>query len=304
MEEAVSVSIESLVHLNRSAASLSLHPGRFLSQKSGDYVLPFKGHGMEFDEARPYQAGDEIRHIDWRVTARTGKAHTKLFREERERPVFLWVDYRAPMFFATRGVYKSVIAAKAASLLAWRGIHDGDRIGGIIFSEDVHHELKPSSGKSAVLHLIKQLVYHPAWNKTDLTTQDPQAIIHALMCLHRVARPGSLIFLLSDFRRMDKAAESYLTRLSRNNDIVMMFIYDALEKQLPPMGQYGISDGRALLRINTRNKKLTEDHELRFFSRESHLKKLAQRYGMHFLSCTTMDDPLKILQAGLRFRSR
>lgn len=304
MEEAVRVSIESLVYLNRSAASLSLRPGRFLSQRTGDYVLPFKGRGMEFDEARPYQGGDDIRHLDWRVTARTGKAHTKLFREERERPVFLWVDYRAPMFFATRGVYKSVIAAKAASLLAWRGIHDGDRVGGIIFSEDVHHELKPSSGKSAVLNLIKQLVQHPAWNKTSLSAQDPQAIEHALARLHRVARPGSLIFLLSDFRNMDKVSESHLTRLSRNNDIVMVFIYDPLEQRLPPAGQYGLSDGRVLLRINTWNKKLNEDHERRFSTRERHLKKLALRCGMHFLSCSTMDDLLKILQAGLIFRTR
>ena len=88
---------------------------------------------MEFDESRLYQPGDDIRNMDWRVTARTGKPHTKLFREERERPVFVWVDYRAPMFFATQGVFKSVFVARMAALIAWNAVQQGDRIGGLIF---------------------------------------------------------------------------------------------------------------------------------------------------------------------------
>ena len=116
---------------------------------------------MEYDESRLYQPGDDIRNIDWRVTARTGKPHTKLFREERERPVHVWVDLRAPMFFATRGKYKAVRAAELASLFAWTACQQGDRIGGIVFSDNSHHELKPQRGKSAVLRLIKFMVEAP-----------------------------------------------------------------------------------------------------------------------------------------------
>ncbi len=139
----VRVSTASLIRLIGPASTLSLKVRFIRAQQSGAYLSAFKGRGMEFEEARPYQPGDDIRNLDWRVTARTGKPHTKLFREERERPILLWVDYRNTMFFATKGVYKSVIAARAAALLAWSAHHHGDRVGGIIFSEQIHHELKP-----------------------------------------------------------------------------------------------------------------------------------------------------------------
>ena len=113
----VHVSIPSLLKLRQAATGLDLRSRFIRARQGGSYMSAFKGMGMEFDEVRPYQPGDEVRHLDWRVTARTGRPHTKLFREERERPILLWVDYRANMFFATRGVFKSVLAARAAALL-------------------------------------------------------------------------------------------------------------------------------------------------------------------------------------------
>ena len=113
-----------LIALSKKSRGLSLKSGLIGALQAGDYQSAFKGRGMEYDESRLYQPGDDIRNIDWRVTARTGKAHTKLFREERERPVHLWVDFRAPMFFATRGKFKAVIAAELAGLFAWTGLRN------------------------------------------------------------------------------------------------------------------------------------------------------------------------------------
>ena len=119
MNESVSISPATLIQLRQPGESLALPSVRIKAKQTGTYLSQYKGRGMEFEEHRPYQPGDDIRNIDWRVTARTGIPHTKVYREERERPVLFCVDYRRPMFFATRGVFKSVMAAKAAALLAW-----------------------------------------------------------------------------------------------------------------------------------------------------------------------------------------
>jgi uncharacterized protein (DUF58 family) len=192
------VSAASLIALHRDAVNLPLKANKIGSRMSGQYISAFKGRGMEFDEVRPYQAGDDVRSIDWRVTARTDKPHTKLFREERERPILLWLDLRRSMFFGSRNYFKSVLAAKAASLLAWSTAQHGDRLGGLIFSENHHEEIRPRRGKSATLHFIQKIAEHSAWDNDQSNYQESTST-DAIHRLRRVAKPGSLIFLLSDF---------------------------------------------------------------------------------------------------------
>ena len=292
-EERVRVSVPGLISLSQNI--LPLPANRIRSQQSGQYLSPFKGRGMEFDEARLYQPGDDMRHIDWRVTARRGKPHTKLFHEERERAVFLWVDYRASMFFATQGVFKSVLAARCASLLAWSANNHNDRIGGLIFSDSNHHELKPKRGKAQTLQLIKQLVQ---MQQTKPSSTNPEAIQQSLARLRRVVRPGSLIFLISDFRYLNSQAESHLIQIAKHNDVVMLFIYDPLESQLPPSGRYRLSDGQSDVTVNTEAQEKVIKYHKRFEQHQAHLQKLLNRHRL--LACATTDDPVKILQAGFR----
>ena len=302
INEAVQISVPLLVRLNRYGAGLPLHAGRIVARQTGDYQSPFKGRGMEFDESRLYQPGDDIRNIDWRVTARSGKTHTKLFREERERPVFLWVDFRRPMFFATRGCYKAVVAARLASLLAWSAIQYGDRVGALIFAEADHYELKPQRGRTAVLRFIRQLVRHPAWRNHQAHAIDPEAGGRALARLQRVVRPGSLVFLVSDFRDLHERADSQLIRLSRNTDLVMVMVHDPLERELPPPGQYPVSDGRNELLLDTFAQAAVERYRRRFLERCERLQLMARRNGIRFLTCGTQEEPLAALQAGLTTR--
>jgi uncharacterized protein (DUF58 family) len=259
---------------------------------------------MEFDESRLYQPGDDIRNIDWRVTARTGKTHTKLFREERERPVFLWVDLRAPMFFATRGMFKSVMASYIASLLAWSANHHGDRIGGVIFSETVHHELKPHRGKIGVLRFINKLVEHPAWDKPYVAQADKDALGRELIRLRRVTRPGSMIFLISDFRYMSESDENQVIRLSKHNDVVLIYICDPLEENLPAGGQYRISDGEKDMAIDTYNKHYTENYHSRHQQHTNRLARMSRMGNIYLITCTTKDDPLQVLQTRMVAASR
>lgn len=291
-----------LIALSQKSRGLSLKSGMISAVQAGDYQSAFKGRGMEYDESRLYQAGDDIRNIDWRVTARTGKAHTKLFCEERERPVHIWVDFRAPMFFATRGKFKAVIAAELACLFAWTANRQSDRVGGVVFSDSVHHELKPQRGKSAVLRLIKHMVEHPAWQQNDVSEDEQQGMLHSLINLRRMTRPGSLVILLSDFRGFDEESRSHLIRLRQHNELIMVHVYDWLEAFLPPSGNYRIRNGEQELVFDTNNKKLVANHTDKFKAHQGYLLKTARSCHANFLTCRTEDQPEKIIKEGLRPR--
>ena len=301
-DDIIRVKQSTLIGLHRAAESLPLKSGKIAARLSGNYSSAFKGRGMEFDESRLYQPGDDIRSIDWRVTARTGKTHTKLFREERERPVLLWVDYRRSMFFGSRNSFKSVVAAKAAAILAWSAAQHGDRLGGLVFSETLHQELRPQRGKSATLHFIKKLADHSAWDNFKQTVTDNTSGNHALNRLRRVARPGSLIFLISDFRHMDNSTQSSLAQLTRHNDVVMLFISDPLEAALPPAGYYRVSNGIDEVGIDTGNKVSRKDYQNRFENHENNLRLLCQKLGMFFLNIPTDQPILSSLQKGLSLK--
>src|SRR4029077_9436130 len=152
----VHVTLADLMRLRVAGEALQLTAPRVRVAVSGGHLSPYKGRGVEFDESRLYQPGDDLRTIDWRVTARTGKPHTKVFREERNRPVFVWLDLRRPMLFATRGAYKGVRAAEIAALIAWSAVANGDRLGGLVFSEAEHHELRPALGMGAALAPVQE----------------------------------------------------------------------------------------------------------------------------------------------------
>ena len=168
----VSVSQAGLIRLAGPARAIALDVLRVNSLQTGAYVSRFRGRGMEFDESRPYQPGDDPRSIDWRVTARSTTAYTKLFREERERPVFIAVDLRSSMHFATRGCFKSVSASRAAALLSWAAHHRGDRLGGLVFGDTTHRELKPRLGRQAALRFVHELATHPDWKSARTAVED------------------------------------------------------------------------------------------------------------------------------------
>lgn len=286
----VSVNLKTLVDLAKSAASIGQHHGGRRAAQSGAYLSRFKGRGMEFDEARPYQAGDDVRSIDWRVTARTGRTHTKIFREERERPIFISVDYRATMAFATRGVFKSVQAAKLAAILAWAAKSQGDRIGGQVFSDSGCLELKPHHGKHAVLRFLNTLV-EPAY-----TLNDTMLLEHALSRLVQHARPGSRVYLISDFRGIDQGVENHLLKLSRHCEVVLIHIFDPLESQLPLSGQYRFTDESRELVIDASDRSRVGLYQQRFMQQQRHLQRLSKRLKLSLLQCSTLDIPLDALR--------
>ena len=292
----VAVSLEELIRYRQAGASLSLRSVRSKAASSGALLAAFKGRGMEFDESRPYQVGDDPRNFDWRVMARTGKPYTKLFREERERPVILWVDLRRPMFFATRTAFKSVLAARAAAILAWSAIEHGDRVGGLLFSERDHVELRPRNGRRAALRLLHLLSAHPAWQQETVTAGQVDDGHDALARLRRVARPGSLIFLISDFRNLGDTAEALLHQLSKHCDLVTLFISDPLERELPPPGRYRVGVPGREWTIDTGDEAFRSDFATRYADRLERVLGWSQGPGVFFLGCGTDEDLLQRLQ--------
>jgi len=298
----VQISLKELAQLSRFAGNVAMDKLSIRSILSGNYLSKVKGRGMEFDEVRMYMPGDDVRSLDWRVMARTGKPHTKLYREERERPVFISVDYRSAMFFATRGAFKSVLAAKLAALIAWGGNHHSDRVGGQIFTDTQTLEFKPRRGIQAILHFLKHLAELSLFSRQIEITdnQEPNASSAALNIaldrLYQHARPGSLIFLIGDFRGMNTAAEAVLARLSRHCDLVLVLVYDRFESDLPPKGKYRISVRDRKFTLNTADTRLTSAYHQKFLDRYTKMRSVASKNRMRFLACTTTDEPLQVLQ--------
>ncbi|MEJ2256462.1 MAG: DUF58 domain-containing protein [Woeseiaceae bacterium] len=299
----VSVSQPGLIRLSSPARAIALDVLRVNSLQTGAYVSRFRGRGMEFDESRPYQPGDDPRSIDWRVTARSSEAYTKLFREERERPVLIAVDLRSTMHFATRGCFKSVNASRAAALIAWAAHHRGDRLGGLIFGDTMHRELKPRLGRRSALRFIHELAEHRDWQPGGSDDVMSNPFSQAMSALRRVARPGSLVVVISDFQGFDRSAQSYLSSVARHSEVLAVFLNDPIERELPPPGRYRLVSDDDELAIDTRAGAARRDYEQAFAERLQVLERFCQTYHVHLMPMSTDDDPVRTLQTALGRRT-
>ena len=261
--DGVSLSLAELVQYKGLSKAISLSPEKSITARltGGDRSI-LKGRGMEFDEARVYQAGDDIRSIDWRVTARTGKPHTKLYREERERPVFLFIDQSASMQFGTHLLFKSVQAAHIASLIGFSAVARGDKVGAVIFNQQEDIESKPRSQNKAILSILNSLV--TIQQSTQLPRKNPANT--ALQRLHYLVKPGSLVHLISDFAEFNSTHFDILGELSRHSELSANYIYDPLEVSLPDdvgKQQLHVTDGQRKKTILVGEQKINDDYEHR-----------------------------------------
>lgn len=269
---------------------------RALSQLAGPNKSNFRGRGIEFEEVRSYQPGDDIRTIDWRVTARTGNAHTKLFREERERPVLVVVDQRNSMFFGSSHCFKSVLAGHLASLLAWSALHGGDRVGGLVFGEHGHQEIRPRRSRKTVLALLSQIA---AYNRALPHTErgDEESFSNTLSHLRRIARPGSNVFLLSDFRGAgSEQAREELFELAKHTELTAIACADPLERDLPRAGTYAVTNGAERSELYTGDRKLREHYAKQLHLQREMLRTDLLRLGVPLLQGSTDQPPFTLLQ--------
>ncbi len=262
---------------------------RVTTQRSGERASTLQGRGMDFSEFRHYIAGDDTTRIDWRVTARTGKAHIRVYREERERPVFIVIDQGETMQFATRVAFKSVIAARAAALFAWAAFDNHDRVGGFIFGGDNVIESRPKSGKMGILSFFQSLANYSS------DTYQPQ-LTQTLLRLQSVAKSGSLIIICSDFAEFNRETQQLLHQLAKRCDIIMTFISDPLEQHAPPAGLYAVSDGQQQFHINTHDQQWVSAYQQSFLDAFTEVKRYCEQQKIHFISLLTTDDVAKRLE--------
>ncbi len=296
----VAFSTADLAGLRPRAAGLSLDPcvprrgGR-----SGVRVSRLRGRGMEYSESRIYLPGDDIRSIDWRVTARTGRTHTKLFHEERDRPVLFVVDLGVPMRFGTRKAFKSVVAAEAAALLAWAAADGGDRVGGLALAGGRAAESRIRGGRRGALGLFRAL----AAAGCDAPA-DGGGLEDALARARRVARPGTLVIAVSDFGGLRDQAERHLAKLREHSDLICVWIHDRLEAAAPPPARYPIGDGRRTATLDTRSGEVARAVARRFADIETGITTACERAGAMLVRIRCGDDVRGALRQALTGRVR
>lgn len=265
-----------LSQLKPACASLA---GRFRSS--------LKGRGMEFDEVRQYQAGDDIRTIDWRVTARTGKTHTKIFSEERERPVIILLDLSQTMCFGSQTRLKSFQAASLAARLLWSAKNAGDRFGALIFSDDSCEQIRPRLRSSTLMQIFSLILkQHSALIEKANEQQiiNRQASLNSnLQRLHYLCKTGALIHLISDLSQFDEASKKSLALINRHNQVIAWQVQDPLEQQLPKLshiGRLAVNNGHSQGLIAPDSKHWVQQYQQHASNKQAHLQTQLQQIGI------------------------
>ena len=237
---------------------------------------------------RLYQPGDDVRSIDWRVTARKAKPHTKVYREERERPTLIVVDQSRAMFFGSRVRMKSVAAAECAALLAWHAVDGGDRVGGLVYDDGAEYAFKPLRSARAVVRLLNQV---GASNTAlrDAVTQPVRSRRLPIVLDHlvRIARNGHRIYLISDFHGFDAKDERQLKRIARHNSVVLIHVSDPLEQELPPPDRYTVTDGVARHVLTTADTRVRQQYRDEFAAHTRTLESVCLATRSQFIGLST-----------------
>ncbi len=304
--DGINLSIDELLHYQSKASLLNLAPKKAVQgHLSGNYLARSKGRGMEFDEVRHYQTGDDIRAIDWRVTARTGTTHTKLFKEEVERPVLIATDLGQSMFFGSKLLFKSVQACHIASLVAWHAKKRGDRIGGLVFNEIEHQELKPRSRLHGVLHYLHALEELHTQGLADWQQNqqsDGSYFIENCNRLRQLVRPGSLVYLITDGNHFTEEALLPLTQLSSHCELVICQVWDPLEVELPESRHktsVAITDGTMKQQLTLGDKKTAERYQQKAQIMNQFKQQMYQKAGARYINFSSGSSIEQQLKSGV-----
>jgi uncharacterized protein (DUF58 family) len=284
--------IESLIALQFKARGFSLlHTQPAHSLLFGRRASHVRGRGLDFEELRSYVAGDDVRSIDWRVTARMQKPYVRVYSEERDRPTMLVVDQRMNMFFGSRVSMKSVVAAEAAALAAWRVFQQGDRVGALVFNDEEIEEVRMHRSHSNVLHILNAIADKNQLLRSDSSARlRPERLNDVIDLVARLCRHNALIVIASDFDGADQKTRDLLLHLSKSNDVVCCLAYDPLAVKLPAAEQLVVSNGELQVELHLDDEKIRKniqeasDRRLRFILSWQH------ELGIPVLPLSTSED--------------
>lgn len=283
------VTLQELIELQQNGKQLSLFRLRSQALNQGVHRSPLFARGYEFAESRRYLPGDEVRNIDWKLTARSGKAHTKLFTEDHEKQVLIAVDMRLNMFFATQGVFKSVQAALIAGNIVWNTFSK-NRIGGVVFDDTSIFECKPYLGKRGALSFLQGLSEKSSRFPEKQRNQE-EVFQSALLSLRRLSKRGSFVFVISDFRYLSSIAKDLLLQIASTSTLICCFLFDPFEMHLPKTGFYPVTNGDEELQFSADDQQLGRNYTSHFLKRKEEILSICP-----LLQCSTLDDPLSVLR--------
>ena len=244
----VSIDVDDLIAIRSQLKDLYRSKARRHSSRSGAREIQLRGRGMEYEESRAYVYGDDVRAMDWRVMARTGEAHTKVFAEEKERSCLIAVDLSASMFFGTRFAFKSWAAAQVAAHIGWLASFSGERIGGLVASPEYHREIRPGKTRTGLLSVFHHLARAGALQPAG--SGGANRLNYLVNEIKRLAKPGTEILLISDFLGIDRQTRELLSALSRHNQVGAYWIFDTCEVSGWPGGTYPILDSQRGMQLN------------------------------------------------------
>jgi len=281
--------LRGLEHRARGFSFLPRQPAN--SALNGRHASRIRGRGLNFEEIRHYLPGDDVRAIDWKVTARTGEPHVRVLTEERDRPAFIVVDQRLSMFFGSRHNMKSVTAAELAALTAWRVLAQGDRVGGIVFDDSGWTEHRPHRSRRSVHRLLEKVSQaNLALHAADTLEPAPHMLARALQAAARIISHDTLLVLISDFDGADEALRKSVARLARHNDVVLVLVHDPMARKMPDGGTMVVGDGRRQLSLELGNRRVRESLETRSDDRLQRLLDWQVETGAAVLSVSSGED--------------
>ena len=298
MTDGAYVTLRQLTRLRYRARGFSYLPAQPVSSVlAGRKRSRLRGRGLDFDELRHYRPGDDIRTMDWKITQRTGSPYVRVYTEERDRPVWLVIDQRLSMFFGSQCQMKSVAAAEAAALTAWRVLGVGDRIGAVIFNDEQQFVAKPSRSERATLAWFEQLVsYNNALSACAQKASQPQALAAALKALAPRLGHDGLVIIVSDFDGWNSACMDAIKLIRRSNDVIATVISDPLERDIGRANKLVVSDGKHQLEIKATNSPAQERFKADYEQRLDSLTDSLKRHTVPVLALSTDTDITRQIQ--------
>jgi uncharacterized protein (DUF58 family) len=281
--------LDELVRLRYKSSGFSFLPRQPVhSILSGQHSSRLRGRGLNFEELRHYLPGDDTRNIDWKVTARTREPYVRVYTEEKDRTVWLLVDQRMSMFFGSRWKMKSVVAAEAAAVAAWRVLSSGDRVGALIFDDSGFSIIPPHRSQERVVQILKKIIEknHALTAGSDVEP-GPHMLNRALKRVAALARHDCLICLIGDGTGIDGDTRKHVTRLTEHNDVLSIFIHDPLEQEVPRAGRLVFSDGHKQIEFNTEEKALRDAYANDFQQRIDQMKATSRKHSIPLLPVHT-----------------
>ncbi|WP_353476741.1 DUF58 domain-containing protein (plasmid) [Salipiger sp. H15] len=287
------------------ATDLSFMPRQPVrSVLNGRSASALRGRGLDFEELRGYLPGDDVRDIDWKVTARTGRPHIRVFTEERDRPALIVVDQRMSMFFGSKLNMKAVTAAEAAALIAFRILDQGDRVGGIVFTDHRLQEVRPQRSHAAVQSFLGKIAEANLSLHANAEVESPMGIREPLQVVAQIAKRDHLIFLISDFDEVDWRSERLISSLSRRNDVILCPVSDPMTRTPPADLKLVASDGRMQAEIDTSDRATLQALARMSQSHAEALQGWSRKFGIPLMPLTAAEDTVaqvrRLLGANVR----